>query len=160
DPGSDATLQEQAARGSTALAGSPDRPEQDGAQHQVRIGIVHHNDSVVPSQLQDRPSQPLGYYPGYMPSHFGRTGEADQRDTAVSNGSLRDGLAGPNHEVEDALDSVPVEHAIANFLYGDGGERRFRRGAPQHTISADRGDHCVPRPHGHREIERADDAHD
>ena len=77
-----------------------------------------------------------------------------------SNQALADRLARPDHQVEDALQAVAVEHAVADLLHGDGGQRRLRRRPPQHAIAAHRRDHGVPGPHRDREIEGADHAHD
>src|ERR1039458_1715552 len=56
--------------------------------------------------------------------------------------------------------SVPVEDPVDDFLHGDGHQRGLRRRTPEHAIAAHRRDHGVPRPHRHREVEGADDAHD
>ena len=59
----DAALQEQAARGGAALAGGADGAEQDGAQHQVGVGVVHHDDAVVAAEFEDRAAQPAARPP-------------------------------------------------------------------------------------------------
>ena len=79
---------------------------------------------------------------------------------AVVDQRLAHGPAGPDHQIKDALQPVPVEHAVADLLHRDRGERRLRRRPPQHAIAAHRRDHRVPRPHRYRKIEGADHAHD
>ena len=54
----DAFLQEQAARGGAALSGGAHRAEQNRAQRQIEVGVIHHDDAVVAAQLQNGAAQP------------------------------------------------------------------------------------------------------
>ena len=54
---------------------------------------------------------------------------------------------------------TPLENSIANVLHGECAQRGLGRGFPNGGIAADRGQECVPRPHGYGKIERGDDAH-
>ena len=84
-------------------------------------------------------------------------------DTSGSRGSasmpLAHDPARPDEQREDPRHAVVGHHPVGDVLHGDGGERRRLGGLPDDGIAADRGDRRVPRPHGHREIERRDHAH-
>ena len=157
--GRDTALQEEAARGGAALSRRADGAEQDGAQHQVGIGIVHHDDAVVAAEFQDRAAQAPGDYFRNVAAHFGGSGEADQRNARVVNQALGHRPARSDDQIEHALQAVPVEDAVDDLLHGDGHQRGFRRWTPEDAIAAHRRDHGIPGPHRHREVEGADHAH-
>src|ERR1017187_6494328 len=160
DPPRDAALQEEAARGGAALSRRAHGAKQNGAQHQVGIGIVHHDDAVVAAQFQDGAAQPPGHLLGDVTAHFGGPGKADQRNARVAHQTFGHRPAGTDDQVEHPLQAVTVEDPVDDLLHRDGHQRRIRRGTPEHAIAAHRRDHGVPRPHRHREVEGADYAHD
>ena len=115
----------------------PTDAEEHRAQHQIGIGVVHHDDAVVAAEFQNRAAQPVRDHFGDAASHFGGTREADQWNARIFHQHLADRIARPDHEVEDALQPVPVEHAIA------------RSSAPRSPASgvSDEGRHSTQSPH-------------
>ena len=65
---------------------------------------------------------------------------------------------GPTSSDEDPRHAVVGHHPVGDVLHGDGRERRGLGGLPDDRIAAHRGNRRVPRPHGHRKIERRDHA--
>src|SRR5262249_53656065 len=137
----DAALQEEAASSGASLARGADGAEEDGAEDEVGIGVVHHDDAVVAAEFEDGAAEPAGDRLRDVTSHFGRAGEADERDARVVEDGFADGLTRADYEVEYAAEVMAIQHAIADLLNGDRGERRVGRWTPKHTIAADRGDH-------------------
>jgi hypothetical protein len=88
DPGRDTALQEETPRGGAALPRGADGAKENGAQHEIGIGIVHHDDAVVPAQFQDGAAQALCDYFRDLAAHFGGTGETDQGNARVANQAL------------------------------------------------------------------------
>src|SRR5579885_1016559 len=91
-----------------------------------------------------------------MPSDGGGTGKAHQWNPAVLDQLLADGVWRTNHQIENAFQIVAVQHAIAQLLDGDGSQGSLWRLPPQDAIAAYGGNHRIPRPHGHGEVERSD----
>ena len=55
DPGRDAFLQEQPPQRGAALTGRSHRAEQHGTDHQIGIGVIHHDDAVVAAEFEQTP---------------------------------------------------------------------------------------------------------
>ena len=160
DRGRDALLQDQAPRGRAALARGPHRAEQDRADREVDVRVVHDDDRVVPAELEERPSQPLADDDRDPAAHPARAGRGDQREAAVGEHPLPDVRAAADDEIEHPREAVSLHHAVGDVLHGDRRERRLRRRLPDHRVAAHRRDRGVPRPHRDREVERGDDPDD
>jgi len=96
------------------------------------------DDAIIAAEFEDAAAKAAGDYFGGMPSHFRRSGEADEGDSPVVNQHFADGCARVHDQVEDAFESVRFHHAVADFLYRDRDEQRFGRGPPEHAIAAHR----------------------
>ncbi len=138
----------------------PTAPNSTARSARSRLASSITINAVVAAQFENRAAQPARHGFRDAPAHFGRSREAYQRNPPVVHQRLADRIARADHQIENALEIVPLQHAVADFLHRDRRQRRFRRRPPQHAIPAHRRDHRVPRPHGHRKIERADHAHD
>ena len=58
-----------------ALPGSSHRAEQDGTGRQLQIGILGHDDCIVPAELQNGPAKPAGDSLRDAPADDGRAGK-------------------------------------------------------------------------------------
>lgn len=138
-------LMEQQASGSRAsLAGSTDSSKQDGSQCQIQIGIIHHNNCVVSSQLEQRLSKPLGNSLTDLTSNSSGAGEGEELDTLVIDHGLTDIGTTGDEGAELTGETVLDEDLFEDLCDGDGGEVGGWCALPDDGVSADEGDSRVP----------------
>ena len=106
----------------------PDGAEQDGAQHEIGIGIVDHDDAVVAAELEHRAAQALGddLRRRARPIRTSRSRETSGM-RAVGDQALADLVVGADDQVEDAGRAVLVAaRRLAMRVHRDRGERGLR----------------------------------
>ena len=155
----DLLMHDQAAQRGAALAGGADGREGDGAHGQVEIGRGRHDHGVVAAELQQRAAEALGHARRDLAAHARGAGGADEGDAGIVDQRLAD-RAAADDDLQQVLGcSAEAAHGLApELLAGERRQRRLLRRLPHDRVAADDGEGEVPRPHGDREVEGADDA--
>ena len=83
EPVVDALVDEQPPQGRAALAGGPDRAEENRAGRHVEIGGGRDDERIVAAQLHHRAAEPAVHFPGHVEAHPRRAGGGDQRNPAI-----------------------------------------------------------------------------
>jgi hypothetical protein len=99
---------------------------------------------VVAAELEYGAAKPPRDRFGYVAADARGSRKAEQRHSAVRQHRFADLGVGPDHQVEDAIKTMPVKYALADLMYGNSGQWRFGRRFPDHAIAADRRNHGVP----------------
>ena len=145
---------------SAALPRRSHRAEKHRPHHQIEIGIVHHDHAVVAAQLQQRASQasrrptsadvrPIRVEPVALISGMRRS----------SNHALADHVVAPMTRLQNAVPSMPREHAHRRCAAPRCAVSGVLSDGFQITrIAADHRDQRVPAPHRDWKIERRDHA--
>ena len=152
-------MDDQPAEAGAALAGGPDRREQDGADGQFQVGGWRHDHRVVAAKLQDGAGEALGQTGADLATHAGAAGGADQGYAAVIDQTLTDGAV-TDQDRRQTVGSVaePGGRALEQGLAGEGRDRGLLGRLPHHRIAADDGERRVPRPDRDGEVEGRDHA--
>ena len=156
-----AFVDDQPPQGRAALAGRADGGKHDRADGQFQIGGRRHDHAVVPAQFQERSAQPGGDRLGHGAAHPHRAGGRDQRQRCAMAARACP-MPGPGPTTRPSRPGGARAFPPArggDRLAGHGAERRLLRRLPDHGVAADQGQHRVPGPNGHREIEGRDHAH-
>jgi hypothetical protein len=155
----DRLVHQDAARARAALARGADRAEQDGRQRHVEVGVLHQHAGGVATQLEDRAAQAPADLLGHRLAHLGRAREGHQRQALVPQHALPHLAARADGQRRQRAEALGLEHRPAHVGQADGAQRRLRGRLPQHRVAAHEGQHRVPGPHRHREVEGRDAAH-
>ncbi|VTR69364.1 hypothetical protein DESC_740103 [Desulfosarcina cetonica] len=157
----DAFVNDNPARGGAPLAGRSHSAENDGRDRHGQIGGGGDDDGIVAAKLQNGASESTGHHLGGVTPHAGGAGYRDQGDARILDQPLPDGTAASHHQRKEALGDdigIVAQNVGQDVLDGDGGKRRLGRGLPEDGVAAYGGQHGVPGPWGHREVERTNDA--
>jgi len=166
----DARVDEEAAEGGAALAGSAHGAKGDGAEGEVQVGGGADDAGVVAAELEEGSGEAGGEAGADEAAHAGGAGGGDEGD----EGRVDEGLAGGVVAEEEGgevgedfgweVSGVPagevVRGAEEEGLGGEGGEGGLFRGLPDDGVAADEGEGGVPAPDGDGEVEGGDDAGD
>ena len=106
----DTALQEEAAGGGAALSGRADGAEQArrAAPGRDSASSITMMPLLPPSSRIERPRR-RAITSGHVAAYFGGPGEADQRNARVVNQALGHRPARSDDQIEDTLQTVPVE---------------------------------------------------
>ena len=157
----DRFVNDQAAGSGAALSGGTHRSEYHRRHRQLQVGVFGEDNRVIAAQFQDVASHPLGDHFGHMATRPGRAGKGDQVHPGVLHHRLPNGGGIPDQQRKDAFGNIVfLQHIADDMLAGDRGQRHLVGGLPDVHIAAHRGDHRIPGPYRHREIEGGNHAHD
>ena len=127
---SDSFLQEEPPDCSTALTGGSNCAEDHGAQSQVEVRVVHDNDPVVAAQFEQCAAEAPADGFGNDAPRAARSGRADERNAVVREQPVSDRFVVADDQAKDALPPVALQHAVADLLDRNRGERSLARGFP------------------------------
>ena len=161
-----AAVAEEPTGGRATLAGGPHGPEEGSADDQFQVGILGDDDRVVATQFQQAAAESLGDRGPHVPAHPAGSRGADQRQASIGDHGLADLVVTADDEPEEIawiaalrVEDVLVAHdLVRDVRHRDGAQGRHEAGLPDHRVSTDGGEHRVPGPDGHREVEGGDDA--
>ncbi len=151
-------MHQHAASCRAALPGRTDRTEDDGRHREIEIGRLIDDDGVVATQLQQALAEPRSNALADMTTHGSRSCKGDERNARIlyePRGQLGSTI---NEDLENRRQLVGLHHPVADVLHGESGQRSLRRRLPDGSVAADGGQASIPRPDGHREVERRDDS--
>ena len=142
------------------LSRRPEPAEQRALDREVQVGVGHHDERVLPAELEARRLQVPAAELADPPADVGRAGEADLVDQVLVERELqpRERLrAVRQHHVERARREPRVQEQLRERV---GGRRRVLRRLPDDGVAAQQRRDQVPRRHGDREVPRGDDGRD
>ncbi len=100
-----------------------------------RFARLVDDDGVVAAELEQALAEPLGDSHADLPTHLGRARKGHQRHAAVVDETLRELGAGVDEDLKDRRQGVPLHHAIADVLHGEGAQGGLGRGLPHRGIA-------------------------
>ncbi len=155
-----ALVNDQPAEGGAALACGSGGGEGDGAGGQFEIGRRGDDHAVVAAELEQATAQAFTDHFGDGPAHGDGAGRRHKGHMLMCGDRLA--------SVAAADDDVAQRQPLALVIVFDGAlndgmdrepaEGRFFAGLPDDGVTADEGEHGVPGPDGHGEVEGGDDA--
>src|SRR6185437_14515907 len=151
-------VDEDAAGARAALAGGADGAEDDRRNCEIQIRGLIDRDRVVASELEEALAHAGGDALPDLAADGCGAGEGDQGDAAIVDETSSQLGAAVDEELEDRGQATREQDAVAELLYGDGGEWGLRGGLPDRDVAADRSEESVPGPNGNREVEGGEDA--
>ncbi len=105
---------------------------------------------LPPSSSRVRPSLRPTVSATMRPMRHG-AGGADERNARIFEQPLADHGILADDQAEHAAPAMALQHAVADLLHRDGGQRRFQRRLPENAIAADRREERIPGPDRDRE---------
>ena len=150
-------MHDQSSQRCASLPGGAGGREGDAAHGQVELRRGSDDGRVVATELEDAATESGRHHRRDLAPHRRRAGGADQRDALVGDHRRADARIPEQHlrQVRRCVDLL--RGALEQRLGGERGQRGQLAGLPQHRVAAHDGQRGVPRPHGDREVERADD---
>ena len=147
-----------AARRRAALPSGADRAEHDRRDRQIEVGVVHDEQRVVATALQDRLAIAARDLGTDDLADRRRPRERDQRQALVRHHRLADFFVAADDQARERAEALLFEDRTTDVRQADRGQRCLRARLPDARVAADVGQHRVPGPDGHREVERGDDS--
>ena len=149
-------VDDQAAQAGAALTRRADGGEGDAAHGEVEVGGGGDDRRVVPTELEDRPTEPSGDDRSHGTAHPRRPGCRNDGHVGVRGEGRADVGTALQHLVE-TVGSIDIGGGTPE--QGIAGQRRERclvGRLPQHWIAGHNRQGGVPRPHRHWEVEGGD----
>lgn len=140
----DLLVDQEAASSGAALAGSADSSKEDRAQSQVEISIVHNNNGVVASELEERLAEALGNSLADLAANGSGAGEGKETDTVILDHGLADIGATGDQGAEGAGKAVLDKDLLEDLGHGDRGQVGGWGALPDDGVTADESDGRVP----------------
>jgi hypothetical protein len=153
-------VHEHRAERGAALPGRAEPAEERPLDGEVEVGVRHHDERVLPAELEARRLEVAAAELADPPPDVGRPGEPDLVHHAFVERSLQPGESlGPigQDELDRALGEPGVQEQLSEGLRGG---RRVLRRLPHDRVPAQERRDEVPARHGDREVPRRHDRRD
>ena len=114
-------VQEETADGGAALAGGADGAEEDGAEREIEVRIVHDDDAVVAAEFEERAAQALGRRLRQRggPSAVEPVALISGMRAVVQSGARRLARLGPITRLKTPVQPWRSSTRLTDFLHGD-----------------------------------------
>lgn len=140
----DLLVEQEAASGGAALTGSANGSKENGTESQVEISIVHDNNGVVASELEEGLAEALGNSLADLTTNGSGAGEGKETDTVVLDHGLTDIGATGNQGAKGTGKAVLDKDLLEDFGHSDGRQVGGWGALPDDGVTADESDGRVP----------------